>query len=231
MCVCTACGEIRGSTQKSSTNKCEGCGPKAVRGMFIDNDMTFAPVPDELRDLSIGEELLIARVQMALPVQRLRHGGLASKGHVCFFMKKMEGIAYVLPRLREDITTVRLRIRGDEGADDAKVYRVRRKRVQEALVYLKANHEFYRDIQISDERLSMLPEDGEVVSHEAEGGGGETRDEGPAQGYSLHRTSSTLSSFMDGYHLMVWQAHVRQCRSTTRMRCRTASSTSTSATK
>lgn len=40
------------------------------------------------------------------------------------------------------------------------MFRVRRWRVREALLWLKDNNPLYSDIEISEERLSQLPEDG-----------------------------------------------------------------------
>lgn len=39
-------------------------------------------------------------------------------------------------------------------------FQVRRRRVYEALAWLKTNNRLYQDIEISIERLNLLPEDG-----------------------------------------------------------------------
>ena len=126
-------------------------------------------------------------------------------------MKKLEGVANVLPRLPSDISTIRLRMRGDEGADDTKVYRVRRKKVEEALRYLKLNNKFYEDIVICNQRLASLPDDGDIVSHEGErtaGSSGETRDEGPAD---LLTTDISINGMvMDEGGLTIYQEPRRQ---------------------
>jgi hypothetical protein len=66
----------------------------------------------------------------------------------------------ILPRLLKDIKILKVRKRGKNYT--SKEFTVRRFKVQNALLWLKQNNPVYSDIMIGQDRLELLPIDGEM---------------------------------------------------------------------
>ena len=90
----------------------------------------------------------------------LKNGGLAAKGHCVTFPQAINQPAQILPKLPQEVDVIKLRKKGQ--IDTFKEFRVRRYTVQNALIWLKANNCAFQDILISEERLALLPLDGEL---------------------------------------------------------------------
>ena len=103
------------------------------------------------------EEMLIARIYPLMTVYTVRGGQRKGSKHVINFPQNVSRLATVLPQLPVDMPLIvrRANLTEDKHYD----FRVRRRKVEEALVWLKANNKWYQNVTISQERLSQLPMD------------------------------------------------------------------------
>jgi len=122
--------------------------------------MNPGKLPSELCDMTIIEQQLISKITPCINVHLLKHGGIASSGHCVTFPQEVNQPSQILPRLPKDIKILKVRKRGKN--DTSKEFTVRRFKVQNALLWLKKNNPVYSDIIISQDRLELLPIDGEM---------------------------------------------------------------------
>jgi hypothetical protein len=90
-----------------------------------------------------------------MTVYTVKGGQRKGSKHVINFPQNMSRLANILPQLPTDIPLIvrRSNIHETRHYD----FRVRQHKVRAALEWLKANNKWYRDINISEERLSQLP--------------------------------------------------------------------------
>ena len=117
----------------------------------------YSEIPEELKGLTQLEEMLIARVYPLMTVYTVKGGQRKGSNHVINFPQNVSRIANMLPQLPSDLPLVVRRINA-EGTHHYD-FRVRQAKVRTALTWLKENNKWYRDIVISEERLSQLGED------------------------------------------------------------------------
>lgn len=134
------------------------------------------------------EEMLISRVLPMMQVRYTKGRQLCYKDHIINFPQNIATIATRLPRLPEDTDTVIIR-RDTVDLTRHVDFVVRREKVREALQY-KINHDpHYRDLQVDEEALSQLPENGTVVDRIPTCRAGQQADApeaaGPAQAAAL----------------------------------------------
>ena len=77
------------------------------------------------------------------------------------FSQEINEPAKSFPCLPKEINIIKVRKPG--RGDSSKDFRVRRYKIQAALTWLKCNNPAFQYIQISQERLQMLPMDGELT--------------------------------------------------------------------
>lgn len=145
------------------------------------NDMWIGDIPNELANLTLPEKILIAKYYSAAQIIKLypkqknsdswdkagMHNAL--KGNVSTYhldskqvVSMVEGRKYP-PNPKILSATIGVTFVGPKGVPEKVMpymFRVRRRRVREALVWLKANNPLYANIQICEENLASLPEDG-----------------------------------------------------------------------
>lgn len=145
------------------------------------NDMWIGDVPRELKGLTLPERILIAKYYPAAYIIKLypkqkgakkwdtaqMHNGL--KGNVSTYkldpkqvVSMIDGTSYP-PTPRILSATIGVTFLGPKGLPETtmpEMFRVRRRRVKEALLWLKTNNPLYVDITISEENLDALPDDG-----------------------------------------------------------------------
>ena len=132
--------------------------------------MIPSPVPKELQDLTQFEEMLIAR---AFPVMHVytkpRGGQRAYKGHVITFPQDVQQLADVLPQCPKDLPVIIFTVNGKDNC--SKDFIVRRNKVSDALNWLtgvnkdgEPNNFLYKDVQISEQNLHELPENGVLLN-------------------------------------------------------------------
>ena len=124
--------------------------------------MDPAPVPDVLRNLTMIEEILIARVHPVISLYKIRGNQTAYSGNVINFKQDITHLFSSLPPYPSDINAVVFACRNTpHGVIE---FRVRSQVVRNALHWLKQNHRYYYDIVIDEEALSQLPDDGDYAS-------------------------------------------------------------------
>ena len=130
------------------------------------------------------ENILIARLSVAVTIHRLAHGGVASAGHVATSPNPVDPIGDVLPRLPSDVAIVRVR-RGATAKASVmrkRLYAVRASKVIDALRWLKAHNPYYSDVTIDRSRIDSIPEGAEKAGAQDWDPGGPPlpEDNGPA---------------------------------------------------
>lgn len=114
-------------------------------------------IPDELKDLRLGEKLLIQRYSPYIPTQHIRNGAYGIKGHCVTFPQDITDICNVLPQRKEKLLTfIRYMSNKDNTATYPKQYVIRRKNVITALKWLKVHHSGYHDITIQESNLEWM---------------------------------------------------------------------------
>jgi hypothetical protein len=132
---------------------------------FFAKEFNPGPTPSELHEfkLSFVEEQLIAAVTINQYIYLRKSGqNYSTKGHSISFPQDIPSFASQLPRLPAECNIIIIRRPNQQPCGNSPDLRVRRKHVQVWLEYLKANHSSreYREMNISKERLALLPEDG-----------------------------------------------------------------------
>jgi hypothetical protein len=133
-----------------------------------DNLMDPGSVPEHLPALTQVEEMLIARVHVCLEVRQIRGQQYKYTGHIINFLRDVGKVYRKLPLLPQDLEIVLLRPAGSSAnpriqRQFSRDFRVRREAVRVWLEYLQTNHPGYLDIDVDNEVLSQLPDDGTVI--------------------------------------------------------------------
>jgi len=143
---------------------------KALPSWIDENGLERFDLPSELLGLSMAEKMLIQRISPFVPLHHLKNGTFGLTGHVCAFECDLEGFVNTLPRLNSDVTMLKVLRRmkqeiGKDNGDLTKAYRVRHKRVLDALRFLKKHNPEYSGIEIAPENLAWLEgkEEGQLV--------------------------------------------------------------------
>ena len=150
-------------------NKCQKCTgrplnyfeKRKVLPIWYKDGLPQYHVPPELSDLTYAEKMLIQRISPFIPLIHIKNGTHGLSGHVCAFEQDIGEFITRLPRQRHDVTmlkvlkTVQAEI-GDDKATRVHAFRVRRKQVLEALLFLKAYNDEYSDIVIDESALDWL---------------------------------------------------------------------------
>jgi len=133
-------------------------------------------VPPELTRLTLAEKMLIQLASPFIPLRHIKNGTFGLSGHVCCFEQDVQGFVTNLPRGKSDITMLNVlkSVRTEIGSATAglEVYKIRKRCVAEALIWLKRYNREYSDIEINMSALDWLhgPEGSlevlNVVSHE-----------------------------------------------------------------
>ena len=150
-------------------------------GSALANNMWIGDIPYELRILTLPESVLVAWYFPATHIVKLfpKVKGAkywdsdlmnsAVKGNVSTYWLDPNSIANMLdgktfPHSPDILAaTIGVTIIGPQNFPERTLpgfLRVRRVRVKEALIWLKANNPIYADIKISEDTLAQLPEDG-----------------------------------------------------------------------
>ena len=104
------------------------------------------------------EEMLIARARPIMTIYRKHGGQRGYRGHVLNLPQNIEQFIKTLP---VSVSALPILLVKQKGVDNTEPqFRVRRSKVLDALLWLKANNTFYSDIDINHECISTLPENG-----------------------------------------------------------------------
>lgn len=172
---CTRCRECWFQMEIDYDGICSRCyrkdekrGPDEPYFFSAENQLDFGPVPARLPELTPTEESLIARVHVHVNIMLVRGQQYRYRGHVVHFLREVGLVYNQLPLLPQQLNTVLLRPANTSSHANlsrqfTRQFRVRRQSVMIWLDYLRHHHPGYRCIVIDNERLSQLPEDGNVV--------------------------------------------------------------------
>jgi hypothetical protein len=137
-----------------------------------ENQLDFGLIPAFLPQLTIAEEMLIARVHVFVNVMQVRGQQYKYRGHIVHFLRDVGKVYSQLPLLPPELDVILLR--PPNAGEHAHLnrqfrrqFRVRRHCLQVWLDFLSNNHPGYRDITVCQKRMSVLPEDGDVLDQVA----------------------------------------------------------------
>ncbi|KAJ2966261.1 hypothetical protein NQ176_g10232 [Zarea fungicola] len=130
-------------------------GPDDPPFFSAENQLDFGPVPARLPELTPTEEALIARVHVHVNIMLVRGQQYKYRGHVVHFLRE--------PLEWSSVLCFCVPSHANLGRQFIRQFRVRRKAVALWLDYLRHHHRGYRCIVVDEERLSQLPEDGNVI--------------------------------------------------------------------
>ena len=145
------------------------------------NRLYLGPIPDELKDLTMVEESLIARARAKSWIVRLQENESGQvnataqrglKGHTIIFPQDPGKLRSVLPApIEETLTFICVVFVGSGKLTNewlrtrAKPLVVRREKVYTALKWLQENNPLYKDVQVSVDNLQALPEEDVLPYH------------------------------------------------------------------
>jgi hypothetical protein len=183
------------------------------------NDLYLGPVPDELKDLTVVEEAMIAQRWAKCWVIHLCEDGDGSntapghgphlpttqqgmKGHIIVYPSKLEKIGHILPPSISDvITPICVVFVGSQPPSaewlwtKAKPLIVWKEKVWAALVWLKANNPLYSDVIIDHDTLNnMLHKQVAPVEIAMQNSTTANEAQGPQYDFTPPNTSETTDS-------------------------------------
>ncbi len=136
------------------------------------NGLQYGATPNELKDLKIGEKLLIGIIRPSVHVIKFKEiagpgtGQKGLKGNSICFPQNMESVtsavySNTLPHNIESLCdSMKVVFTGAHRPTRQQlqnVLEVRRQKVTDALVWLKSNHRLYKDVNIDQARLMNIP--------------------------------------------------------------------------
>lgn len=135
------------------------------------NGIWIGAIPEQLRDLTFAECLLIAKIRHNRCLIRVSSGRAKMTANVVMFANPILKIYKVLPPSREDLEEILAFIfTGPTQPGPEEIERtpmlVRRNKVANALEWLKLNHKDYQELEISQTNLESYPLKGVVVDPE-----------------------------------------------------------------
>ncbi|EED11568.1 hypothetical protein TSTA_008640 [Talaromyces stipitatus ATCC 10500] len=133
----------------------------------IENNMHPGDMPD-LPELPQTEEMLITRVHVFVEVWRVRGQQYKYSGHVVNFLRDTARVYNTLPLLPRNLEIILLR--PANASTDPRLqrqfihdFRVRREHIIKWLAFLRSNHPRYRNIEIFQATIDLLPLDDDVA--------------------------------------------------------------------
>ena len=160
---CSICHEawpLKSKPKSPSDYECSRCfrDKKSPKKFSLENSMIPSAIPQELKDLTQVEEMLIAR---ALPIMRvyIKPGGQRGySGHCINLPQNVKELATSLPRYPNELSVIVVKAKGKNNT--FKDLTVRKQKVHNALLWLIQNNPHYCDLQINATALNSLPENG-----------------------------------------------------------------------
>ena len=116
-------------------------------------------VPEELQDLTFGEMMMLQRYSPYIALKHIYSGSFGLQGHCCCYSQDIGSVCNTLPKKREDLIKVIKEFRVTvENTNDPEYssFVIRKKKVLNALKWLKKFNEQYKDITISEENLDWM---------------------------------------------------------------------------
>ena len=156
---------------KGLTHACSTCVSVLMKGKTpsdaLANGLWIGDVPKELSCLSFFEKQLISKVRMLMFVMKSQASQRHKlRGNIMCFKAPTHKVYRSLPPPKKDMETLLAFVHIGSGPPNSNdmarlpVF-VRRSKVKRALIWLKDNHEAYKDIEISEDNLNGY-KDGEI---------------------------------------------------------------------
>src|SRR6266545_2634941 len=154
---------------------CNGCRKDIRKAkvpcLALANNLWLGKVPDQLKNLTFVEKILIARVKHTCAFVKVASGMCKMKANIVAFESPIPKIYNILPFPRDDLNEMlAILFTGPckpTKEDFARTpFLVRRNAVINALEWLKLNHKDYANIEISHENAMQYDEDIPPVSVE-----------------------------------------------------------------
>lgn len=159
--------------------RCEGCEqrqctrPSLLKNNLLpvwkerlidDTEKIHYELPEILKDLTLGEKLLIQKNSCLIPCYHLYKGTFGIKGHSVMFPKDFENICNILPRQRNEVLKIckQYKIPSSDHYS-AQLFKVRKSVIIEALSWLQQHHPGYKDIVVKESNLDWLSSDEDVL--------------------------------------------------------------------
>lgn len=139
--------------QLGTSSKCWCTKPFLMKSKLL----AIGSCPEVLSNLTLIEQLLIARVHPVIQVYRLVGGQTGYSGHVINFFQDVKQVAKILPHTVADLKGV-VNVCYDKLLFH-KDFKIRKRNVLDALLFLKENNKYYHDIVIDHVALDKLPSD------------------------------------------------------------------------
>lgn len=140
--------------------------------VWINEKSNYAySLPDELIDLRIGEKLLIQKPSTYIPLIHVYNGMYGIQCHCVSFPQDVSEVCYKLPHIKCSVVRV---IRASSDNQDSvikshcKSFMIRRRKVMDALIWLKKFNVLYRDdpnIDIDENNLAWMEDKEESYLH------------------------------------------------------------------
>ena len=157
--MCTICKKCHDSLSK-----------KQVPKFSPANNMWLGDIPAELKDLTISEEKLISLyrhnmciIKLHSPFHSTTTAQTALKGNCITFLQNVPNIVNSLPLALEDlceaVKVIFVGAKRPERIHLKKILTVRKKKVVEALHWLKKYNLLYQNVPINLQNIAELPED------------------------------------------------------------------------
>ena len=115
-------------------------------------------LPEELKGLTLGEQMLIQKNAILVPLCNMWQGMLGLNGHACMFRKDIMSICNDLPRKQVELLFMirNIESKAHPGEFFKQIFKIRRSKVLQALRWLQKYHAGYKNIVINEENLSWL---------------------------------------------------------------------------
>lgn len=148
--VCDQCHKKQGSPDSFL----EGLLPTWIDG----SGRVRHDTPEELKGLTLGEQMLIQKNAILVPLCNMWQGVLGLNGHTCMFRKDIMSVCDELPRKDIEVLFMMRDVesKAHPGEFFKQIFKIRRSKVMQALLWLKKHHKGYKDIVINEDNLSWL---------------------------------------------------------------------------
>ena len=151
---------------KKGCTMCESCRSDSIKYSASNNALPvwkdtltgkiYYHIPDELKDLTIGEKMLIQKASPVVPLVHIKNGTFGIKGHVCALPQHIDSICTELPRTKCQIVKVLKSGMSKDGSIHTKLFKIRKKKILDALHWLRKHSNVYKDIEILEENLDWM---------------------------------------------------------------------------
>jgi len=116
-------------------------------------------IPEELQNLTEIEKMLIAQIFSVISVYCLRGGQYAYRGNVINFPQDVHEFVIQLHHHPSSLDVLIVHRQFTSAFRD---FNVRHVKVAQAFLWLKENNRYYANININNEVLQSLPDDGPI---------------------------------------------------------------------